>query len=487
MHYLDPRGVPESDNASYLEAERNWQRKVAKIEALETLHFAKVDAETSPSIVTALSLVNAQQAADAERAAVTAPEALRDISNAVAFADFSAMLARQQGTSNDQQSPATIEGLVGLYVADKQQEADAGQISIEMLKEHRRNLQVFSEFARDSNRIAVDQIDSRCLDEYRRCILALTNAQVAEEADAQQLGPVTIKKRLARLKQFIEWAYANGHLRELPRNLKGYTRVKSEADPSLTVGKKRWAVGECRELFEASSERTQLYICLALNCGYGATDIATLLHDHVDWDLGIIQRSRHKTGTKQAHRLWPLTAALLKKHCTKRSRILPGGGPLLLGNNGLPLVNYDADNGCRNDAIRLSLDRTLEKIIRDRIRRNEPGLFARSKQGDKVGQAKREKEIKRAVSEERQKETRGFYAFRGTSADMIEKQYGTGSKLADQFLAHTEKATKRWYVDRHFDLLFEAIGWLDSQFQFSELPSQKSEASAIDCTSAISA
>jgi integrase len=86
--------------------------------------------------------------------------------------------------------------------------------------------------------------------------------------------------------------------------------------------------------------------------------------------------------------------------------------------------------------------------------------------GIQIEQKKRASRINQAVLEELKQETRTFKSFRKTSANLIERHYGDGSKLADQLLGHTQKATKRFYVDSHYDKLFDALDWLREQYDF---------------------
>ena len=133
------------------------------------------------------------------------------------------------------------------------------------------------------------------------------------------------------------------------------------------------------------------------------------------------------------------------------------------------VVDQRIGSATRNDAVRLAFSRLTDKVIRDRLRTEKPNLFRYAKRGNKESQQRRADRIKKAMSEARKQDRRSFKTFRKTSSDMIERQYGPESKLAEQFLGHTEKATKRFYVDQHFDRLFEALAWLETCFDLASL------------------
>ncbi|ADB15131.1 hypothetical protein Psta_0443 [Pirellula staleyi DSM 6068] len=470
MHYLDPRGISKSDDASYRQALRNWEQKKLAIDLEEA-------SQNAPSTITALRL-----AETIKRLPTPDLESLGlDPSTIAALNVEAAMRGQPEGSLNFGPRQTTIAGLVDAYISAKRALANAGAISRQMLIEYEHNARFFGEWATQTGTIHTDSIDSGCLERYRQFILRLKNPAFAKRAETAPLGRLTIRKRLARLKSLIEWAYETEQLAMLPRNLKGLAKLRLEnhEEAEKTADELFWTVEEVRELFAAATQRTKLYILLAVNCGYTQTDIATLRHAHIDWQTGVISRPRHKTKGKQVHKLWPSTLELLKAEATKPDKKQQSSGLVLLGENRLPLLYHSDTTTSKQDTIRLAFSVLLKSQIKKRLRESSPELFKLAKRASSTMSKEQLNEIKReqkrradqidaAIKEALANESRTFKSFRKTSANLIERQFGDGSKLADQFLGHTQKATKRFYVDSHYESLFTAIDWLGEQYGLAE-------------------
>lgn len=473
MHYLDPRGVSKGDDAAYRAAWKHWEQRRGEID----LEHATNEASLVPTIANALKLSAAIREQVGPETDLTALGI--DPKLVAALNVKRAMEGTLEGSLNVSREPK-IAGLVELYVSAKRSLADAGQISRQMFNEYEHNARVFADWAGQSGYTLTDQIDAGCLDRYRQFVLKLRNPEFARKAETPQLGLVSIRKRLARLKNFIEWAFESEQLAALPRNIRGLAklRLESHEEAEKTASELFYTVAEVRELFAAATRRTKLYILLALNCGYTQSDIATLRHAHVDWQAATITRPRHKTKGKQVHCLWPITLELLKAEATKPDKKQPGGGLMLLGQNGLPLIHESDSTTTRQDTIRMAFAMVQKTLAKQRLRQSSPELFKLATRANgsmgkgellaiKREQAARAATLQQAIKEELASDARTFKNFRKTSANLIEQKYGDGSKLADQFLGHTQKATKRFYVDSHFDALFGAIEWLGEQYALS--------------------
>ena len=70
---------------------------------------------------------------------------------------------------------------------------------------------------------------------------------------------------------------------------------------------KFFTVDEVKTMYAKATPRMRLYLLLALNGGFTQIDIATLTHNMVDLDKGVISRDRNKTSVPQGCKLWPLT------------------------------------------------------------------------------------------------------------------------------------------------------------------------------------
>ena len=181
---------------------------------------------------------------------------------------------------------------------------------------------------------------------------------------------------------------------------------------------------EINVLANKATERTKLFVMLALNCGFGQMDISTLEASMIDWETGVITRDRHKTGVQSKSKLWPSTLALLKKHRSPKKT-----GLVLLDKDGKPLLTEKINangNLSRNDAIHRAFAR----------------LLIAAKITDK----------------------RHFKHLRKSGANEIEK---LNPDLTSLYLAHGETKTKRHYVEQHFEKLFVEVAKLENLFGFA--------------------
>lgn len=108
-------------------------------------------------------------------------------------------------------------------------------------------------------------------------------------------------------------------------------------------------------------------IMLALNCGFGNTDIGTLRLKDVDLDAGTISHPRPKTGVERDFILWPETVQVLREYLDNRR-----GQPKFTGSDKLFLVGRKGRPLCwqelkedgkvrRSDAIKLRFERLCKR------------------------------------------------------------------------------------------------------------------------------
>jgi integrase len=104
-------------------------------------------------------------------------------------------------------------------------------------------------------------------------------------------SPAYVAKYLRSAKTFINWAIEVELLKNPPRNLNSRRLAISVPAKDIEV----FTVEEVRQLLDNASERTRLYILLALNCGMTQTDVSKLHPSEVDLTAGTITRKRSKT------------------------------------------------------------------------------------------------------------------------------------------------------------------------------------------------
>jgi integrase len=230
-------------------------------------------------------------------------------------------------------------------------------------------------------------------------------------------------------KQFIS-RLAEMKLIPLPGNIRSRRFRFNHSAPAKI---ETFTIEEVRQMLAACdgfSERTKLYILLAVNCGMYQNDIAELHRDEVNWSKGTLTRARSKTrerkGPVVTYKLWPETFALLKKYRAQ-------GDLALTSEQGNPLVRYWIEDGNlrRYDLIHSGWTRLAEKMGFKKMRL-------------------------------------GIKHLRKTSATLLGqhpqfKFYGT------HFLADSPKhMTDRHYLKPNDDEFFSALDWLRGQILGTE-------------------
>ncbi|GAA4424662.1 hypothetical protein GCM10023155_10960 [Bremerella cremea] len=286
-----------------------------------------------------------------------------------------------------------ISALIEEYLDRRLREVHASELSMQMYGEDKRYLPYFQDFliGHYLDCIHVDQVTASVLSHYR--------AHAQNEAKSGR----TLKKRLATLAKWMHWLADENFLETLPKDLTRYAKVKT-----LGGGPKEFfTVDQVKRLYSVANERMKLWILLGLNAGLTQREIATLDAGMINWETGVLERPRNKTGELTRARLWPVTLNKLKEQRTA------SGSPLLVTASGQPLV----------------VDREVD------------GAVSRT---DTIGGRFNKLRIKVGVSSP-------FKAFRKTGADFIEERQ---SELTSFYLSHATQGTKAYYVRQHFDRLF---------------------------------
>jgi integrase len=159
------------------------------------------------------------------------------------------------------------------------------------------------------------------------------------------------------VKAFVNWLYDAEAIAAVPRIMRRLLISKPPARIEV------FTMDEVKNLLAAASQRTRLYILLALNTGATQVDISDLKVEEVDWTEGRIVRRRSKTKDEEHvpvvnYRLWPETIELLKlERATEGDRALVNA-------NGSPLLCQEikADGKLRKcDNVKNSFDRLKTK------------------------------------------------------------------------------------------------------------------------------
>lgn len=431
-YYLKTACNGRKDREGYLAALQEWQRLKAFLDGLgpspytergvlipegqtAVMAYAPSPALVQPSGQTQAVNGHARKSVAFEPAS---PPANSPFILGVGIGGFNPELVVKNGPNNPHLGERRIRVLADTWLEYRHKLAERGELSLKQWADDKAKLQVFSDFllANFPTALFIDQIDAPILNLYRD-----KQWEFVEHAKAEhRISKATLKKRLDTLAKWLNWLVDQNILAELPKDLRTFGRVKLDKPKPVF-----WSVDEVKKLADLATERTRLYLILALNCGYTQKDIATLEASMVDWQTGIVTRDRHKTGVASKAKLWPSTLALLAKHRSKKT-----SGPLLLGESGKPLYAEQVnENGklISIDNIRLAFDRLLKR--------------AELTDG------------------------RSFKHLRKTSANLIEQ---SAPHLTELFLAHAEKGTKRFYVEQQFQELFKHTDKLEGIFGFNK-------------------
>lgn len=433
-YYMKTSCRGKKDRQGYEAALREWKRLKASIDGLGPSPYTPTGvlipedqlANVAPTYVppTAVATVDRSNKTITKKRVPLAPQPLRSpdlppwIQSVGVDVGLSPELIADNPAKNPYANERRISELAEFWLSQRHKQTERGELSLSQWHEDKTKLEVFRKFLRVNYPTAfyIDQIDSAMLNLYRD-----EQWDFVDCGGEHSIGKVTLRKRLAVVGKWLTWLVDQNILEEPPKDLRTYGRVKLDKPKPLF-----WSPDDVKTLANAASERTRLYVMLALNLGYTQKDIATLEAGMVDWDSGIVTRERHKTGVPSKGKLWPSTMALLQKHRNpKRS------GPLLVGQNGLPLhvdkLN-DKGNMVRLDAINLAFDR---------LKNNKKAGF--------------------------KEDPRSFKHLRKSAANEIEK---VRPELTELFLAHAEAGMKRHYVNQHFDELFAETDKLEALYGF---------------------
>lgn len=320
---------------------------------------------------------------------------------------------------------ATLDDLILAFVEDFKHRAATGDCSISTYRESRDCLADFQGYATKYKRTLVADIDEHFLKCYRD--------KQRELVQQQANSAYTAKKRLYYVKRFIEWAYKHRYLQEMPRNVdRHFARVVKLPNPApkpftLQEVKALWKAATTKHKFSRKSYRNALYILLGLNCGYRAGDISALKHSHLRQENGywIIDRKREKTGSPQVHKLWPITHQLLLDEMTDpaehENMLLDERGGLLV------VASLEQKTGL-NDCVGRCFNRVKAKA----------GLTGAGT---------------------------GHSVLRDTGADTIKQHFPATPHIVSQYLGHKPKGMHTHYAREHYELLFDALDWLDDHFK----------------------
>ena len=217
--------------------------------------------------------------------------------------------------------------LINRYLEDRRKQVEDGTLSHQSHAGDKAQLELFKAYCEQADPavMTIQQAVSEANLDAFKVWVATYSTKDRPEGFCRK--PASIRHAVKRVKHMVEWGWSKRLLDDMPRNLKEFGRVNlPQPNPNT------YDADELVALYQKARGALELYILLAINCGYSQIDIASLERGMVDFTTGIITRTRHKTGVPQHSKLWPITLDLLRKYAE------PTGDLLLKSRDGNPLV-----------------------------------------------------------------------------------------------------------------------------------------------------
>ena len=310
-------------------------------------------------------------------------------------------------------SQANVAQICEKYLQGLEERYRRQEISASHVDQSRCCLQDFTDKIGSQKRFAcISELD---LDEYRNHTLNLPMSAFT----GRRIRPATASDRLRVVRAVYRWAYKMYLIERLPRNIGDIAKVPNGKKPNVLT----YTMDELATLWKESAGRTRCYMALALNCGYGQTDISDLRMGEINWQGKFIERDRSKTGVRAKHKLWAITVKLLAEHCDMKAK---ADERVLLNENGLPLVRSEIVNG------RLKKSNAVTNA------------FFRVRQKTDINAG------------------RSFYSLRKTGASLIEQ---IDPAVTDMFLSHAENGMKKAYAHRDWARLAKALTVMEERLK----------------------
>jgi integrase len=137
---------------------------------------------------------------------------------------------------------------------------------------------------------------------------------------AKKWGPVRLGNEVNRVRVVFNYGWKSRLLDKPMVYGEGFKRPskKTLRRHRLSQGLKMFEADEIRRMLQAAGQPLRTMILLAVNCGFGNGDVATLPLEALDLDDGWVDYPRPKTAIPRRCPLWPETVTALKGWLHKR-------------------------------------------------------------------------------------------------------------------------------------------------------------------------
>jgi integrase len=138
---------------------------------------------------------------------------------------------------------------------------------------------------------------------------------------AKRWGPVRLGNEIQRVRSIFKFGYDGGFMDKPMRFGPGFKRPSKKVLRlnRARAGKRMFEAEEIRAMLAAAGRQLRAMILLAVNCGFGNNDVASLPITALDND-GWVNFPRPKTGIDRRAKLWPDTVAAIGEAKATRSK-----------------------------------------------------------------------------------------------------------------------------------------------------------------------
>ena len=249
----------------------------------------------------------------------------------------------------DDENVLTTKRLCNEYLNFKNQQVESGELKPRSLRELR---------------LAAERLVDAIGKARRADDLGPQDFERVRAEISRHCGPVRTKNEITRIKGIFRWAYKQGLLDSLPRYGAAFDppSAKTIRLAKAAKGARLFTPAEIRTLLDLANVRQKAHILVALNCGFGQSDLSELTFQAIDLQAGWVDFARVKTGAPRRCWLWPETCRAIQAAID--ARVEPADPSfaerVFLTRYGLPLVR-DVFKGCAEDTVAIRFRALLKR------------------------------------------------------------------------------------------------------------------------------
>lgn len=161
-----------------------------------------------------------------------------------------------------------------------------------------------------------------------------------QEMRRREWSPYTVGRYVAYVRAFFQYAKDAQIIPEVPEYGPDFKKPPKQDHRDARMDKEKAFTPQeiCQQWLVATQEQ-QCWIALGLNCAFDNSDIATLTHDDINLDSGVIDFKRRKKGkVRRVCPLLPITLKLLKAYKRPKPAAEEYEKYFFLAGDGRPLV-----------------------------------------------------------------------------------------------------------------------------------------------------